>query len=273
MYRFIVISMLAVTANADVVYQISVNTSSITGTPGSVDINFNPGPSSTQAALVQISGFSSDGMLAENCPCGTGDVSGQLTGIVTIGNSTGFNDYFDGFLYGTILVFDVTFSGPAITTPDGTSTSGSSLVFSMFSDPAGTIPALTTDAVNGFALRTDLNPDGTVTLINFSPQITITAPASPVPEPSTLLSTLTMLALAVFVAHRRKSRLLPRWETQVDFARFGRGAHATGSLPIRVFEQDVRMAWVPRMGAHAEQKMLEYELAILHVLYWQNGHF
>ena len=48
----------------------------------------------------------------------------------------------------------------ALSTPDGVSTSGSAFAFSMFSDPAGTIPALTTDTTDGFALTVGVNLDG-----------------------------------------------------------------------------------------------------------------
>jgi hypothetical protein len=170
-------------ARADIVYQVNVNTSSISGTAGSLDFNFNPGPLVSQAANLQILNFTSDGALAGNCPCGTGDVSGQLPATLTFDNGTGFNDYFDGFTFGNAISFEVSLYGPALSPPYGTATSGSTFVFSMFSDPAGTIPALTNDLVNGFAITVDINLDGTTTAANFSSQTTV----SPVPEPSTTL--------------------------------------------------------------------------------------
>ena len=45
-------------------YQVSVDTSSISGTAGSLDFNFNPGPLVSQAASLQVLGFASDGTLA-----------------------------------------------------------------------------------------------------------------------------------------------------------------------------------------------------------------
>ena len=45
-------------------YDVTVFTSSISGTAGSLDFNFDPGPLVTQAASLQISDFSTDGMLA-----------------------------------------------------------------------------------------------------------------------------------------------------------------------------------------------------------------
>src|SRR5580658_9770598 len=103
---------------------VTVNTSSIAGTAGSPDFQFNPGPLITQAADLQILGFSSDGTL-DGPPSLTGDVSGTLPGTLSFDNGTFFNDYFTGFTYGTTLSFAVDLFGPAISSPDGVSQSGS----------------------------------------------------------------------------------------------------------------------------------------------------
>jgi hypothetical protein len=170
---------------APIIYDVSVDTSSISGTPGSLDFNFNPGPLVTQSASLQILDFTSDGTLAGS-PMLTGDVAGTLPATLTFDNGAGFNDYFEGFTYGSTLSFQVRLYGPALTSPDGTSTSGSTFAFSMFSDAAGTMPALTTDATDGFAFTVDVNLDGTTTVSNFSAQTTV-APATPaVPDPGTL---------------------------------------------------------------------------------------
>jgi hypothetical protein len=172
-----------------ITYSVSVDTSSIAGTAGSIDLNFNPGPLITQAASLQILGFASDGTLAGG-PTLTGDVSGSLPTTLTFDNGTGFNDYFEGFTFGTTLAFNVSLFGPALSSPDGISTSGSTFAFSMFSDAAGTIPTLTIDTINGFAYTVDVNLDGTTTATNFVAQ------TSSVPEPhSWLLAGMGMIAL------------------------------------------------------------------------------
>ncbi|MBV9158865.1 MAG: NF038129 family PEP-CTERM protein [Acidobacteriaceae bacterium] len=164
-------------------YAITVNTSSITGTAGSLDFNFNPGPLVTQAASLQILNFSSDGTLASNCPCGTGDVSGQLPATITFDNGAALNDYFDDFKFGSTLSFNVSLYGPALTSPNGSATSGSAFAFSMFSDPAGTIPVLTTDTTDGFAVTINVNLDGTTTVTNYSTETSISTSSSTTPEP------------------------------------------------------------------------------------------
>jgi hypothetical protein len=185
-------------------YNVTVDTSSISGTAGSLDFNFNPGPLVTQAASLQILNFSGDGTLASNCPCGIGDVSGQLPATLTFDNGSGFNDYFDGFTFGSTLSFEVSFYGPAVSSPDGVSTSGSAFALSMFSDAAGTIPALTYDTADGFAFTVDVNLDGTTTLIQYSLFPTIRDVAS-TPEPGGLVL-LGMGLACVGVLRRLRSR-------------------------------------------------------------------
>jgi spore coat protein U-like protein len=168
---------------APITYDVTVNTSSISGTAGSLDFEFNPGPLVTQAADLQIINFTSNGTLAGS-PALTGDVAGALPTTLTFDNGTAFNDYFEGFTYGSTLSIRVSLFGPALSSPDGTSTSGSTFAFSMFSDAAGTIPALTNNTTEGFAFTIGVNLDGTTTVTNFSPQTTVVPETVSVPAPS-----------------------------------------------------------------------------------------
>jgi hypothetical protein len=207
----------AVSAMASpITYDVTVNTSSITGTLGSLDFNFNPGPLVTQLANLQILNFTSDGTLAGGCPCGQGDASGELPGTLSFDNGMGFNDYFEGFTYGSTISFAVSLFGPALSAPDGMSTSGSTFAFSMYSDPGGATPVLTSDTVNGYAFTVDVNLDGSTTVTNNSAQTSVTQdtgsnppppPPSGVPEPGTL--GLSLAGLAIGVGLRRIGRSLP----------------------------------------------------------------
>ena len=192
---------LASSAPADVItYMITVNTASQLGDAGSLDLQFNPGGLLSQAADLSILNFSTDGSLGG--PVLTGDASGALPGTVLFDNGSSFNDYFTGFTYGTTLTFDVLLSGPALRSPDGVSTSGSTFAFSMFSDAAGSVPVLTTDTTDGFAVTVNVNLDGSTTLTNSSTETGI----SVVPEPATLpLFSIALAALAGFVRFRRKN--------------------------------------------------------------------
>jgi len=177
----------SVASAAPITYDVTVDSSSISSTSGSFDFQFNPGPLVTQSASLQILNFTSDGSLAGG-PTLTGDVTGALPATLTFDNGTAFNDYFEGFTFGSTLSFQVSLFGPALSSPDGTSTSGSTFAFSMFSDAAGTMPVLTSDTVNGFAFTINVNLDGTTTVTNSSAQTTVVPATGPpaVPEPGTL---------------------------------------------------------------------------------------
>jgi hypothetical protein len=178
---------------APITYAVTVDTSSISGTAGSLDFNFNPGPLLSQAASLQILNFMSNGKLgAGPCPscgpCLTSDVSGTIPGMLTFDNGTGFNDYFEGLTFGSTLAFTVSLYGPALISPDGVSTSGSKFAFSMFSDATGIIPALTTDVTEGFAFTVDVNLDATTRFADFSSQTkVIPVGANSIPEPCSVV--------------------------------------------------------------------------------------
>lgn len=190
---------------APIAYDVTVDTSSILDTAGSVDFNFNPGPLVTQPASLQILDFTSDGTLAGG-PTLTGHVTGALPGTVTFDNGTAFNDYFEGFTFGSKLSFQVSLSGPALSSPDGTSTSGSTFAFSMFSDAAGTIPALTADTADGFAFTVGVSLDGTTPVTNSSAQTTVVPVTPAVPEPGTLPLMAAGMGLWLAFRFRRQQR-------------------------------------------------------------------
>ena len=115
------------------------------------------------------------------------------------------NDYFQGFKFGSSLKFDVSLFGPALSSPDGVSTSGSAFAFSMFSNSAGTIAALTTNTTDGFAFTIDVNLDGSTTLTDYSNQSNVSAPTGTVPEPASVFLAGTIIA-SIGLRQRQKRR-------------------------------------------------------------------
>jgi hypothetical protein len=180
--------MASLASSGPITYDVTVNSSSISGTMGSLDFQFNPGPLVSEPATLQILNFASNGTLNPP-PAPTGDVTGVLPGTLSFDNLTAFNDYFEPFTYGTMLSFDVSISSMA------GGTSGSAFAFSMFSDAAGTIPALTTDTTNGFAFTVGVNLDRSTTVTPFSSQTTVVPAVATVPESDSLTLVGTAIAL------------------------------------------------------------------------------
>jgi hypothetical protein len=188
-----------------------VNTGAISGTSGFLDFNFAPGYDS-QDASVTIGSFVPGGSLSASPPPQvSGGASGALPGTVTIANSPlQYDDYFQGFDFGATIQFLLSFGGPAVTSPDGTS-SGSTFGFAMF-DSTGANPLLTTDP-SGNTFTVDVNPDGSTTLTTFpadefgAPPVATLESATPEPAPCALLA----LGLAVLFARgavsKKKTRL------------------------------------------------------------------
>jgi len=190
-FLFCVIVVLGATRGLEasaITYAVLVDTTSIAGVPGNVDFQFNPGALITDPAFVTISMFASDGTLA-GAQVLTGDVTGALPA-VTIHNTTAFNDYADGFTFGSFLSFHVRFDGTALTSPTGAATSGSVFAFSLFNSDFSSA-FLTSDGVNGVLVQADVNLDGTITVTNFgigrTTTVTEVQNGTPVPEPGTVL--------------------------------------------------------------------------------------
>ena len=171
----------ALGASADILpaFSIQVDTTSILGTTGNLDFQFNPGNFGADSAVVTIDNFSSTGTLA-GPPMLIGAVTGALPGAVTIHNNPGLNDYTEGFTFGNSLLFRVSFSGPAVASPSGTSSAGSSFAFSLFNSDFSA--ALLTSDQDGILVREDVDTLGKITTSNFGAGGSTSVSA--VPEPA-----------------------------------------------------------------------------------------
>jgi len=193
-------------ASADFTYQVTVDTSSLSGQTGNLDFQLNPGDSSAEAVTAVITNFQSSGGILASSNALTGDALGLLPGSLTLDNGTSFNDIFQGFTFGTSLSYDVTLSGSALSSPGGTV--GSSFAFSLY-DGSGTTPLLTTDP-NGSVATINVNADGTTSVQTFAQSqgdntpIASATPVSSVPAPPSLVLLLSTVPVGFF--YWRRSR-------------------------------------------------------------------
>jgi hypothetical protein len=167
--------------HAGSIYEISVNTSSLTGTSGFLDFIFNPGAAPVDPASATLYGFSSDGTLG--APSYIGDVSGTFPGAVTINNTDVDNDYTEGFVYGTYFDISLDLDIPDISDQ---AQSGDSFYMTLFDtnfDP------LLGEGDIGQLVEIDLDTNGSPTVQNFSPDGEAMVMGTPEPASLLLLAT------------------------------------------------------------------------------------
>ncbi len=166
---------LATTAAAQTQYQVTIDTSSLSGTTGNVDFQFNPF-GAAGAATDTISGFTSAGSLP-----------------VTVTNGTGFNDYSQTFTFGISLTSLTTISGRTVSTPLLTNALD------------GSVAEITVNPNGTSSPQANPNSDGSASAARGTRKI-----APPVPEPSTLMTFavagLGLLGLAI-LARKRKAAI------------------------------------------------------------------
>jgi hypothetical protein len=181
-----------------VTYSVLVNTGSIFGQLGNIDFQFNPRNASSDPAFVTISAFSPAGGLAGS-PSIIGNVTGTLPLPVRIDNTSGLNDYTQGFTFGSALSFLVAFNGPALTAPSGTATAGNAFGFSLFNSDFSA--ALLTIDPDGFLVTGQVDTLGRVTMVGTSSVVTVTA--TPEPRFAGLLAVV-LAGLAIGRLQRRR---------------------------------------------------------------------
>ncbi|MBV9224881.1 MAG: NF038129 family PEP-CTERM protein [Acidobacteriaceae bacterium] len=166
----------------DQLLTVSLDTGTLNGTVGSLDLAFDAGALSSQDATVQILNFT--GATFAGVRQTTGAVTGGPLGSapITINNSTsyGSNDEFESVTFGRSLSFTLVFGGPAVNSPSGGNTSTSQFAFYTYADANGSVPVLTGDP-SGLSGLVTINLNGSLSTSVISPNLTF---AVPVPEPA-----------------------------------------------------------------------------------------
>jgi hypothetical protein len=183
---------------AAIVYDISVNSSSVASQPGYLDVQFNPGQSpGAPPATATISQFVLGGGALGGPALLDGDVTGSLPGVVAFGNGSPFNAILQPLSsIGNSTSFRVSFDGDFLTAASSVDTA-----FSLALLDAAFNPLLSSDPTDGRLVVFDLGSHGAVTFSSFSTAISVNA----VPEPSAWLLLVAGLG-GIALSCRRASR-------------------------------------------------------------------
>ena len=177
---------LALPAHAEI-WQIDIDTSSLAGIIGSLDLQLNPGASDAQPVQVQIGNFSTDAALGAGVADGA--VSGSLSGVLVLDNTDALNAWLQNLVFGSHIAFTLDINAPL--------TAGSGSSFAALLWDANFNPLLAA-AGEDAALRINLAPASAPVWISAS-----AVAVSAVPEPAIAYSLLAGLGLLGFVVKRR----------------------------------------------------------------------
>ena len=189
---------------APVTYNAVITTGITPGTLGFLDFQFANSGVLSPAGTALMSNFTPTAGLNNPVASGGAIGGGSLTTTLSIANSGGFNDYFVGYTFPGVIMFDVTFSGPAVDDPPPGSGFGSTFGFAMFASD-GVTPLGTSDP-NGFLFTFDINTDGTRVLNNFSTGgAAVRFTSTTIPEPGSMLLFSAGLAAVTLFRLKRES--------------------------------------------------------------------
>lgn len=175
-------------------YNVSVNTSSLTGT-GTLYFQFNPGDVTSDLATATISNFS--GAVLNGSPLFSGSSSGSLASSLAIANTSSNNDALQAVTFGSLLAFRVRIAE----TYTGTATTGSVFNFGIYKDD-GFTPLLTTQP-DGYSIIVNLDNANHAAAQSTTSSAVIT---NAVPEPGTLTGAGVALCGLKLTMRRKVSR-------------------------------------------------------------------
>ena len=177
---------LALPAQA-VTWQVDIDTATLAGTRGYLDLQLNPGASDAQSVQAHISNFSTDAALGMGKADGA--ASGSLSGVLILDNRDALNAWLQELVFGSHIAFTLDIDGVL---DAGSGSSFASLIWDM--DFNSLLGAGAEDA----ALRINLVPAAAPSWVASS-----AVQISAVPEPSIAGSLLAGLGLIGFAMRRR----------------------------------------------------------------------
>jgi len=186
---------ISTTTLAETLY-INVDTGSLAGKTGWIDLQFNPGDVDAPLATTLISAFSTDGNVT-GTPILSGDAAGDTNNVIKLRNGQFFNDFLQEFTFGSTLSFSVEWEMP--TPMPGTTVSGTAFSLTLYDDQFN---SLLSDPTWGAALVTNLNGDGVMQVLAHATPVTVTTGTSTtvpttVPTPGTLALLLAGIAILI----------------------------------------------------------------------------
>jgi len=182
----------ATTARADLLYRIDINSESLAGSSGYLELSLG-GLADAPLATVLIHSSTGEqlGAVAEQF----GAVSGDLLSTLTMASDMGFADLLQHIEFGDLLSLQLRLTGAWL---DAVGDSGLTFAVKLWSSDF--LPLLSHDAF-GDLLRLELVPGGSVQAETFSEFVTIT-PLTSVPAPTGLL---VMLLGLLLLGRQRRS--------------------------------------------------------------------
>lgn len=141
LFRALLLCVLCMPAAHAAMYQVTVDTSSLTGTAGYLDLQLNPADTSAPAAVVDVANLQGNLTLLA-MPDVFGEVTGVLPSMVTLTNSAAFNDYFQSVQFGNVFSVMLDIDGDFLTQ---SSLLGTSFALALYAAD-GISPLLSTDS-------------------------------------------------------------------------------------------------------------------------------
>ena len=174
-----------------ITYGVTVDTSSLSGTTGLVDFQFNPSDTVVDELTATVSNFDPVAGLLAGTLSTSGDVSGTIAPgplTLTYDPDNGFNDANQALTFGNTLSFDVVFSGN-LTNPNPSA----EFSLNLYDSDYNSLLALDQNGTSNLLI--DVNSDGTQTITAVTETTVSPEDIGPitVPEPSSLLLVCTAL--------------------------------------------------------------------------------